>query len=139
MSSSRHCLKLYRSVPLLPKYHLQEHMSCNSHQLSCSMPCLPTSKNCAHQLPCGLLQRMSAYDSQINAIREVNPDIMAEAASMDAMLPAYQSGAEEMPLLFCVPMLIKDNFDTGKETIHTFVMSASFCGCNDRSPTAPCC
>ena len=80
------------------------------------MPCLPISTHCAHQLPYGLLQRMSAYDSQINAIREVNPDIMAEAASMDAMLPAYQSGAKEMPLLFCVPMLIKDNFDTGGET-----------------------
>ena len=35
---------------------------------------------------------------------------------MDAMLPAYQSGAQEMPLLFCVPMLIKDNFDTGRRT-----------------------
>eukprot|EP00891_Asterochloris_glomerata_P007381 jgi/Astpho2/7381/Aster-01970 len=52
------------------------------------------------QLVESYLQRMSAYDPQINAIREVNPDIMAEAASMDAMLPAYQSGAEEMPLLF---------------------------------------
>ena len=91
-------------------------MSCSVYQLSCSMPCLLTSKSCAHHSPCGLLQRMSAYDVQINAIREVNPDIMAEAASMDAMLPAYQSGAEEMPLLFCVPMLIKDNFDTGRET-----------------------
>ena len=74
---------------------------------------------------------MSAYDPQINAIREVNPDIMAEAASMDAMLTAYQSGAEEMPLLFCVHMLIKDNFDTGGKSrpsaLSTF---ASLCGCS---------
>eukprot|EP00891_Asterochloris_glomerata_P007203 jgi/Astpho2/7203/Aster-01521 len=64
------------------------------------------------QLVENYIQRISAYGPQINAVREVNPDIVAEAAAMDAMLPAYQSGAEEMPLLFCVPMLVKDNFDT---------------------------
>ena len=80
------------------------------------MLCLLTCKCCTHQLLCGLLQRISTYGPQINAVREVNPTIVAEAAAMDAMLPAYQSGAEEMPLLFCVPMLVKDNFDTSRET-----------------------
>ena len=91
-------------------------MNCGGHQLSCSMLCLLTCKCCTHQLLCGLLQRISTYGPQINAVREVNPTIVAEAAAMDAMLPAYQSGAEEMPLLFCVPMLVKDNFDTSRET-----------------------
>ena len=84
--------------------------------MSCINLCLLTCKCCPHQSFAGLLQRISAYNPQINAIREVNPNIVAEAAAMDAMLPAYQSGAEEMPLLFCVPMLVKDNFDTSRET-----------------------
>ena len=110
-------------------------MSCSSCQLSCSMLCLDICELTSCPLPCGLLQRISAYGPQINAVREVNPDIVAEAAAMDAMLPAYQSGVEEMPLLFCVPMLVKDNFDTSREP-HLSVylhVSPRLCGHSKRS------
>ena len=63
------------------------------------------------------LQRSSAEDRLTNAVREVVPDVMNTAASMDVMLTAYNANGTALPLLFCVPILIKDNFDAtnGKE------------------------
>ncbi|DBA94745.1 TPA: hypothetical protein ACH3X1_002294 [Trebouxia sp. C0004] len=55
--------------------------------------------------------RISAYDRLTNAVREIVPDVMNTAASMDAMLAAYNANGTALPLLFCVPILIKDNFD----------------------------
>ena len=57
------------------------------------------------------LQRISAYDRLTNAVREIVPDVMNTAASMDAMLAAYNANGTTLPLLFCVPILLKDNFD----------------------------
>jgi len=54
------------------------------------------------------LDRIDAYEDRINAITVVNPRALATADSIDAALAA---GAEPGPL-FCVPMLVKDNFDT---------------------------
>ena len=36
---------------------------------------------------------------------------MNTAAAMDVQLQAYISNGTALPLLFCVPILIKDNFD----------------------------
>jgi amidase len=54
------------------------------------------------------LDRIGAYESRINAITVANPRALDTADSIDAALAA---GAEPGPL-FCVPMLVKDNFDT---------------------------
>ncbi len=54
------------------------------------------------------LDRIDAYEARINAITVVNPAALERADSLDAALAA---GTEPGPL-FCVPMLVKDNFDT---------------------------
>ena len=54
------------------------------------------------------LDRIVAYDDRINAITVVNPAALDRADELDAALAA---GDEPGPL-FCVPMLVKDNFDT---------------------------
>ena len=57
------------------------------------------------------LQRISAYDRLTNAVRAIVPDVMNTAAAMDVELAAYNANGTTLPLLFCVPILIKDNFD----------------------------
>ena len=54
------------------------------------------------------LDRIAAYEERINAITVVNPAALDRADELDAALAA---GDEPGPL-FCVPMLVKDNFDT---------------------------
>ena len=54
------------------------------------------------------LDRIEAHEDQINAITVVNPAALNRADELDAALAA---GDEPGPL-FCVPMLVKDNFDT---------------------------
>jgi Asp-tRNA(Asn)/Glu-tRNA(Gln) amidotransferase A subunit family amidase len=55
------------------------------------------------------LDRIEAYDqTTVNAVTVVNPNALARADEIDA---AVQAG-EELGDLFCVPMLVKDNFDT---------------------------
>ncbi len=56
----------------------------------------------------GYLDRIEAYEDRINAITVVNPAALDRADSVDA---AVAAGEEPGPL-FCVPMLVKDNFDT---------------------------
>ena len=56
----------------------------------------------------GYLDRIAAYDGRINAITEVNPRALEVADSIDAALAA----GEAPGALFCVPVLVKDNFDT---------------------------
>lgn len=62
-----------------------------------------------HNVYC--LQRISAYDRLTNAVRVVIPDVMSTAAAMDAQLEAYVANTTDLPLLFCVPILLKDNYD----------------------------
>ena len=54
------------------------------------------------------LARIDAYDELLNAITVINPEAVARADEIDAALAA----GDELGPLFCVPMLIKDNFDT---------------------------
>lgn len=55
------------------------------------------------------LDRIEAYDeATVNAITVVNPNALNRADEIDAAVAA----GEELGLLFCVPMLVKDNFDT---------------------------
>ena len=54
------------------------------------------------------LDRIGAYEGRINAITVVNSNALVVADSVDA---AVAAGAD-LGGLFCVPMLVKDNFDT---------------------------
>ncbi len=54
------------------------------------------------------LDRIDTYEARINAITVLNPNALARADSIDA---AVSAGAQ-LGALFCVPMLVKDNFDT---------------------------
>ena len=55
------------------------------------------------------LDRIEAYDeSTVNAITVVNANALGRADEIDAAVAA----GEELGPLFCVPMLVKDNFDT---------------------------
>ena len=54
------------------------------------------------------LDRIEAYEERINAITIVNPAALDRADELDAALAA----SEPPGPLFCVPMLVKDNFDT---------------------------
>ena len=54
------------------------------------------------------IDRIEAYEDRINAITVVNPAALERADELDAALAA----GEEPGQLFCVPMLVKDNFDT---------------------------
>ena len=54
------------------------------------------------------LDRIEAYEDRINAITIVNPTALDRADQLDAALAA----GEPPGPLFCVPMLVKDNFDT---------------------------
>ena len=58
----------------------------------------------------GYLERIAVYDksSGINAIAQTNQNALARADELDRSI---HSG-EALPDLFCVPLLIKDNFDT---------------------------
>lgn len=58
----------------------------------------------------GYIQRIEAYDKSegINAITQINPTALDEAAKVDQ---AIKNG-DSLPELFCSPLLIKDNFDT---------------------------
>ncbi len=54
------------------------------------------------------LARITAYEDRLNAITVLNPGALRRADEIDAALAL----GIEMGPLFCVPMLVKDNFDT---------------------------
>ena len=54
------------------------------------------------------LDRITTFDQQINAITVLNPRALARADSVDRAIAA----GGELGSLFCIPMLVKDNFDT---------------------------
>jgi amidase len=65
-----------------------------------------------HALVQAYLRRIDAYDKQgpaINAITVVNPDALATADSLDRRYAATRSLVGP---LHCVPMIVKDNFQT---------------------------
>ncbi len=58
------------------------------------------------------LDRIETYDeATVNAITVVNPNALARADEIDAVIQAREAG-EELGPLFCAPLLVKDNFDT---------------------------
>ncbi|MEJ2541637.1 MAG: amidase [Gemmatimonadota bacterium] len=59
------------------------------------------------------LDRIDAYEDRINAITVVNPRALEVADSLDAAREASGGDAASLGSLHCVPMLVKDNFDTG--------------------------
>ncbi len=54
------------------------------------------------------LERIEAYDDPVGAITVLNPEALTRADEIDAAVRA----GEPLGPLFCVPMLVKDNFDT---------------------------
>jgi amidase len=62
------------------------------------------------EIVAGYIRRIETYDqaSGINAIAEVNSNALTRADEIDR---AVQNG-DDLPELFCAPLLIKDNFDT---------------------------
>lgn len=58
----------------------------------------------------GYLDRIQAFDkkSGLNAITEISPSAVERARETDAAI----ARGEPQPDLFCVPVLVKDNFDT---------------------------
>src|SRR5260370_38056587 len=76
---------------------------------------LAEGRTTASALVRAYLQRIEAYDRagpRLNAVREVNPDAAAIAASLDAVKPS-----RERPLAG-IPILVKDNIATG-DNMHT--------------------
>ncbi|MDE0475787.1 MAG: amidase family protein [Gammaproteobacteria bacterium] len=71
------------------------------------------------------LDRIEAYENRINAITVVNPAALDRADELDAALAA----GEEPGPLFCVPVLVKDNFDT-----HDMVTTAGSIGLAESVP-----
>lgn len=64
-----------------------------------------------HQLVEFYLERIHAYDQKgaaIDAMLYVNPEVLKEADRLDA---AHKAGSQ-LPPLWCVPMVLKDNYDT---------------------------
>src|SRR5262249_47167052 len=53
------------------------------------------------------IARMEAYNPMINAVIGLNPDALSIAHSLDESL----SQGNATGLLFCIPILLKDNFD----------------------------
>jgi len=60
------------------------------------------------------LDRIAAYDKAagINAITVVNPAALDRARKLDQRLATAQEPRREIGDLFCVPVVVKDNFDT---------------------------
>lgn len=74
---------------------------------------LEGSLNCS-ALVAAYLQRIAAFDrrTQLAAVRAVNPGAAARAAALDEQLAqARRNASAPLPPLFCVPLLVKDNFD----------------------------
>lgn len=80
-----------------------------------------------HEVVAGFLQRIETYDksSGINAITVINPAALDRADEVDRAL----RNGEELPDLFCTPLLVKDNFDT-----HDLITSGGSVALKDSIP-----
>jgi len=93
------------AAPSRPAFDVTEttiadiHAAMRAHTLSC------------HELVSAYLARIAAYDKNgpaINAIIVVNPNALAVADSLDRSTASGRT----MGALHCVPMIVKDNFET---------------------------
>src|SRR5262249_24594068 len=93
------------AAPAQPRFHLIEatidgiHAEMRAGRLSCT------------QLVQAYIERIKAYDQtgpKLNAVQNVNPHALKQAAELDAKLKADALAGP----LHCVPVLIKDQFDT---------------------------
>jgi Asp-tRNA(Asn)/Glu-tRNA(Gln) amidotransferase A subunit family amidase len=57
------------------------------------------------------LSRIEKYNSAVNAIITLNPNVLSTADQMDQSLKDTKLTVEGQPL-FCVPIFLKDNYDT---------------------------
>ncbi|KAK9791143.1 hypothetical protein WJX73_010179 [Symbiochloris irregularis] len=59
-------------------------------------------------------QRIMQFDKQtgLNSLRELNPKIAAIGLQKDEQLSQIRETNGSLPPMFCVPLLVKDNFDT---------------------------
>lgn len=65
------------------------------------------------QLISSYIERIEAYDEEgptLNAILTVNPDAMDRAAALDS---SYSDRSGPVGTLHCIPVILKDNVDTG--------------------------
>ncbi len=71
---------------------------------------LITGQTSCHAVVANYLQRIERYDqaSGVNAITVLNPEALSRADEIDRALAAN----EDLPELFCAPIVVKDNFDT---------------------------
>lgn len=71
---------------------------------------LRAGESTCHDIVQGYLDRIEVYDKPngINAITVINNNALNRADEIDAALAA----GEDMPALFCAPLLVKDNYDT---------------------------
>ncbi|KAH9907486.1 amidase signature enzyme [Xylariomycetidae sp. FL2044] len=60
-----------------------------------------------HDVVAGFVSRIQAFNPTINAITSLNPNALTIADEMDARLAANETAES----LFCVPVLLKDNYD----------------------------
>lgn len=75
---------------------------------------LVTGRITCTELVQGYLDRIEAFDDDLNVFISLNPDALAEAAALDAQRP--NRGAKTPPL-HCMPLVLKDNIDaTGMPT-----------------------
>src|SRR5260221_6387292 len=89
---------------------------------------LTEGRTTASALVRGYLARIETYDRAgpcLNAVREVTPDALAIAASLDGVAPS-----RERPLAG-IPILLKDNIATGDRT-HTTAGSLALAGARAR-------
>ena len=54
-----------------------------------------------------VLQRITAYNPQLNAISFINPNLVNDATQKDTALKAYIANGTALPSLFCVPIIAK--------------------------------
>jgi Asp-tRNA(Asn)/Glu-tRNA(Gln) amidotransferase A subunit family amidase len=64
--------------------------------------------NSCHDVVTSFLARIAALNHQINAIISLNPNTLNEATALDQQLSVGNATGS----LFCIPILLKDNFDT---------------------------
>lgn len=67
-----------------------------------------TGLNTCHEIVSSFLSRIEALNPKINAIISLNPNALTQAKTLDQQLSTGNASQR----LFCIPILLKDNYDT---------------------------